>query len=115
MRLEPVVVGFRVGFGAGDGYGDGFRLGDVGREVGGREMVGLVGVEDGWGAEFGAGEVVRAAWDGEEGGGGEGGEEWGPGREFVGVVGDDECTRGKEAVVPDWGVGFVVVVDERWD
>lgn len=52
------------------GYGlDGYEFGflDVVREVGRGEVVGHLVVEDRWSAEFGAGEVVGAAGDGEEG------------------------------------------------
>ena len=48
-------------------------------EIRGCEGVSGVGVEDGGGAEALAGEVVAAAGDGEKGGEGQGGEEWGPG------------------------------------
>ena len=73
------VVNTVVGFWGRDAEGDGLAAVDGVGEVGGGEGVGGVVVEDAGGAEAGAGEVVRAAGDGEEGGGGDGGEEGGPG------------------------------------
>ena len=66
---------------------------------------------------------MAAAGDSEEGRAGQGGEERGPGREFVGVVGDDEGAGAEEAVVEAEAarqrvvvgvlrVGLVVVVVE---
>ena len=48
-------------------------------EVGRREGISGVGIEDGGGAEALAGEVVAAARDGEKGGEGDGGEKGSPG------------------------------------